>query len=208
MSTIWIAIIVFSLLGLVSGLILSFAAYRFQTKEDPLANTIDSLLPQSQCGQCGYPGCRPYADAVANNGEAINKCVPGGEAVMLKIAETLGVEPQPMDEEVTENANIRTVAFIDEDNCIGCTKCIQACPVDAIIGTNKALHTVVADLCTGCELCIPPCPTDCIIMIPIQPTTSTWKWQLNSIPVKMVPSVLLAKPVITSSVLNSGENHE
>lgn len=207
MSSIWTAVLVFSLLGLVSGLILGFAAYRFRTKEDPLASTIDSLLPQSQCGQCGYPGCKPYADAVANNGEVINKCIPGGEAVMLKIAETLGVEPQSMDEETAQDAAIRKVAFIDEDNCIGCTKCIQACPVDAIIGTNKALHTVVTDLCTGCDLCLPPCPTDCITMIPIQPTTSTWKWQLNSIPVKMVPPELISKSAL-SSISITGADHE
>lgn len=204
MSSIWTAIFVFSLLGLVSGLILGFAAYRFRTKEDPLANTIDSLLPQSQCGQCGYPGCRPYAEAVANNGEAINKCIPGGEAVMMKIAETLGVEPQPMDDDIAQEATIRKVAFIDEDNCIGCTKCIQACPVDAIVGTNKSLHTVVAEICTGCDLCLPPCPTDCITMIPIQPTTSTWKWQLTSIPVKMIPPELISNKAASTT----GADHE
>lgn len=115
---------------------------------------IDHILPQSQCGQCGYPGCRPYADAIAHNGETINKCAPGGEQAMLKIAELLNVEPQALDEDKLTPE--RKVAFIDEANCIGCTKCIQACPVDAIVGTTRALHTVVEDLCTGCDLCVAP----------------------------------------------------
>lgn len=186
MFSLWIGILTLAILGLVFGLILGYAAYHFRVDENPLTNTIDNLLPQSQCGQCGYPGCKPYAEAIANNGEMINKCIPGGEAVMLKIAETMGVDPQPMDGDNVSEIPLRRVALIDESNCIGCTKCIQACPVDAIIGTNKAIHTVVTELCTGCDLCLAPCPTDCISMETIQPTTSTWKWQMNSIPIRAI----------------------
>lgn len=198
MLSLWSGIIALSLLGLTSGLILGFAAYRFRVEEDPLTNTIDNLLPQSQCGQCGYPGCKPYAEAIAGHGEAINKCIPGGEAVMLKIAEKIGIDPQPMEgdeQSASLDVALRKVALIDEENCIGCTKCIQACPVDAIVGTNKALHTVISNLCTGCDLCIPPCPTDCITLVPVQPTTQTWKWQLNAIPV----SNISASSAVTAS---------
>jgi electron transport complex protein RnfB len=193
MSAFWIGVIALALLGLVCGLILGYAAYRFRVEENPLTNTIDALLPQSQCGQCGYPGCKPYAEAIAHQGEMINKCIPGGEAVMLKIADTLGVEPQPMDGDDDAQQALRKIAVINESDCIGCTKCIQACPVDAIIGTNKAMHTVVSDLCTGCDLCIAPCPTDCISMQIIKPTTSNWKWQLNTIP---VTNIKLSAPSI------------
>lgn len=186
MNSLWTGILILSLLGLICGLILGYAAYRFRIEENPLTNTIDNLLPQSQCGQCGYPGCKPYAEAIAHNGEMINKCIPGGEPVMLKIAETMGVDPQPMDGDEEAILPSRKIAFIDEANCIGCTKCIQACPVDAIVGTNKAMHTVVSELCTGCDLCIAPCPTDCIAMTTIEPTTATWKWQMNAIPVTTI----------------------
>ncbi|MCD1126548.1 electron transport complex subunit RsxB [Jinshanibacter sp. LJY008] len=186
MFSLWSSIIALTLLALVCGAILGFAARRFQVDADPIVDKVEALLPQSQCGQCGYPGCRPYAEAVANNGEMINKCAPGGEAVMLKLADTLGIEPQPLDQATMESNPVRKVAFIDENNCIGCTKCIQACPVDAIVGSTRAMHTVIADLCTGCDLCVAPCPTDCIEMRPVEQTTSTWKWDLQAIPVKVI----------------------
>lgn len=181
----WIGVAILTLLGLICGVVLGFAAHKFKVEEDPLTDTIDDLLPQSQCAQCGYPGCRPYADAIVNQNEKINKCVPGGEPVMLKIAEVMGIDPQPLDESM-EQTPVKKIAFIDEENCIGCTRCIQACPVDAIVGTNRSLHTVITDLCTGCDLCVPPCPTDCIEMRPIEVTTKNWKWQMNTIPVKMI----------------------
>ncbi|RAW85939.1 electron transport complex subunit RsxB [Photorhabdus laumondii] len=187
MTSLWIAIGALSALGLIFGLILGFAARRFQVEEDPIVENIDDILPQSQCGQCGYPGCRPYAEAVANNGEMINKCAPGGEPVMLKISELLGIDPQPLDGDANLQNPARKVAFIDEENCIGCTKCIQACPVDAIVGATRAMHTIVEDLCTGCDLCVAPCPTDCITMIPVATTTSNWKWDLKAIPVRNIP---------------------
>ncbi|MDW8848067.1 electron transport complex subunit RsxB [Erwinia sp. MMLR14_017] len=185
MSAVWIAVGVLSVLGLFFGGLLGYASRRFEVEEDPIVEQIDAILPQSQCGQCGYPGCRPYADAVGNNGEMINKCAPGGEQTMLKLAALLNVDPQPLGEEAVLEPQ-RKVAWIDEENCIGCTKCIQACPVDAIVGATRAMHTVLSDVCTGCDLCVAPCPTDCIEMRPVAPTTANWKWDLNTIPVKVI----------------------
>ncbi|MGM7607996.1 electron transport complex subunit RsxB [Proteus mirabilis] len=188
MNSLWIAIGVLGVLGVLFGLILGYSARRFKVEEDPIVEKIDAILPQSQCGQCGHPGCRPYAEAVANNGEMINRCAPGGEQVMLKIAELMGVDPQPLDGDEEALNPVRKVALIDEDNCIGCTKCIQACPVDAIVGATRAMHTIIEDLCTGCDLCVPPCPTDCITLVPVKMTTSNWKWDLNTIPVRNIPA--------------------
>ena len=171
MSAVWIAVIAISLLGLIFGLILGYASRRFAVQDDPVVEKIDELLPQSQCGQCGYPGCRPYAEAVGVQGEKINRCAPGGEAVMLKIAALLNVDPQPVDGDAQEAEPARMLAVIDEPNCIGCTKCIQACPVDAIVGATRAMHTVMSDLCTGCNLCVAPCPTQCISLVPVETTT-------------------------------------
>jgi electron transport complex protein RnfB len=183
MSTI-IAILLIGFIALLFGGLLGYASVRFKVEGDPLAQQIDDLLPQTQCGQCGYPGCKPYAEAVAN-GEAINKCAPGGEDTIKKIAELMGVEVQPLDENHTTD-NTPKVAFIIEEDCIGCTKCIQACPVDAIIGTTKQMHTVIVDECTGCDLCVAPCPVDCIEMRPIETTKQSWQWDLDSIPVTQV----------------------
>lgn len=186
MNAIWIAIAALSVLGLLFGVILGYASRRFAVEDDPIVEKIDEVLPQSQCGQCGYPGCRPYAEAVGSQGEDINRCAPGGEAVMLKIAELLNVEPQPIDGDEEAKTPVRMLAVVDESNCIGCTKCIQACPVDAIIGATRAMHTVVSDLCTGCNLCVDPCPTQCIDMRPVEPTTNSWKWDLQTIPVRVI----------------------
>jgi electron transport complex protein RnfB len=188
MSTIAIAVLVLTLLALVFGLLLGYASRRFAVAEDPIVDKIDELLPQSQCGQCGYPGCRPYAEAVGNNGENINRCAPGGEAVMNKIATLLNVDPQPIDGDDEAAQPVRMLAVIDENNCIGCTKCIQACPVDAIVGATRAMHTVVSDLCTGCNLCVDPCPTHCIELLPAPTTPDNWKWDLNTIPVRVIPT--------------------
>ncbi|PWC12675.1 electron transport complex subunit RsxB [Brenneria roseae subsp. americana] len=186
MTAIWIAIAALSSLALCFGLVLGYASRRFQVEGDPMVEQVEAMLPQSQCGQCGYPGCRPYAEAVCLNGENINKCGPGGEAMMLKLAEKLNIDPQPLDGDNAVLNPERKVAWIDESNCIGCTKCIQACPVDAIVGSTKAVHTVVSDLCTGCDLCVSPCPTDCIEMRPIAPTPANWKWDLDTIPVRVI----------------------
>jgi Na+-translocating ferredoxin:NAD+ oxidoreductase subunit B len=131
-----------------------------------LAARLDALLPQTQCTKCGYDGCRPYAQAIAAGEADINQCPPGGEAVIAALARASGREAKPLD---PANGTYRApqVAVIEEATCIGCTKCILACPVDAIVGASKAMHTVIAGWCTGCELCIPPCPVDCIALVPV-----------------------------------------
>ncbi len=129
------------------------------------AEAIDALLPQTQCGLCGYAGCRPYAEAMAAGTAAINQCPPGGAEVIAVIAAALGVEPVPLNT-THGSAAAPAVARIDETACIGCTLCIAACPVDAIVGARKLMHTVIAAECTGCALCLPPCPVDCIALLP------------------------------------------
>lgn len=181
--TLFTALIALGSLALVFGAVLGYAAIRFKVDSDPLVEQIDDILPQTQCGQCGYPGCRPYAEAIAN-GDDINKCPPGGEATIRKLADLMGVEAKPLNEAQTEA--VKRVAYIREDECIGCTKCIQACPVDAIVGASKLMHTVLIDECTGCDLCVEPCPVDCIDMVPLQPTPERWKWDLAAIPVRIV----------------------
>lgn len=129
-----------------------------------LIDRIDAALPQTQCRRCGYPACRPYADAIARGEAAINRCPPGGMGGVRTLARITGAPPLPLDPECGAESPPQ-VALIDEDACIGCTKCIQACPVDAIVGASKLMHTVLADACTGCELCLPPCPVDCIALV-------------------------------------------
>jgi electron transport complex protein RnfB len=133
------------------------------------------LLPQTQCGQCSFPGCRPYAEAIARGEADINRCPPGGEATIKALADLLGVVPKPLDAEVGMEKP-KTVAWIDEKVCIGCTLCIQACPVDAILGAPKLMHTIIRDECTGCELCVAPCPVDCIYMVPLKLELDQWRW--------------------------------
>jgi electron transport complex protein RnfB len=131
-----------------------------------LADRIDALLPQTQCEQCGYHGCRPYAEAIVNGEADINQCPPGGSAGIAKLAALLGRAAIPLNPE-NGVEKPRTLARIIEADCIGCTKCIQVCPVDAIVGANKLMHTVIADDCTGCERCVPACPVDCIVLEPM-----------------------------------------
>ena len=134
--------------------------------EPTLTDRIDALLPQTQCTQCGYSGCRPYATAIARGEAEIDRCPPGGEAGVAALAELLERPVRPIDPACGEPVTQPEVAVIDEAVCIGCTKCIQACPVDAIAGAAKQMHTVIAAECTGCRLCIPPCPVDCIDLVP------------------------------------------
>ena len=162
-------------IALLLGAVLGFSAIKFKVEGNPLIDKIDAVLPQTQCGQCGYPGCKPYATAIAAGEAEINKCPPGGEEGIHKLAELLGREFVPFGEGAAPKA--KSVAFIDENTCIGCTLCIQACPVDAIVGAAKQMHTIIALECTGCELCIAPCPVDCISMLPIQEDISNWKWR-------------------------------
>jgi len=134
----------------------------------PLVDRIDALLPQTQCTKCGYPGCRPYAEAIATGDAAINQCPPGGAAGIVRLADLLQRPALPLNPAHGAERPLH-VALIDETLCIGCTLCIQACPVDAIVGAPRRMHTVLASACTGCDLCLPPCPMDCIAMVPAVP---------------------------------------
>ncbi|MEG3192279.1 Rnf electron transport complex subunit RnfB [Lysobacter sp. D1-1-M9] len=129
-----------------------------------LTERLDRLLPQTQCGQCGYDGCRPYAEAMAAGEAGVERCPPGGDSGARALACLLGVSGKPYDRSRGAHKPPQ-VALVVEADCIGCTKCIQACPVDAIIGGNKHMHTVIEPLCTGCELCVPACPVDCIVLV-------------------------------------------
>ncbi len=169
------AVLILTLLALAFGLLLGYAAVRFKVESDPVVDRIDAILPQTQCGQCGFAGCRPYATAIANGEADINQCPPGGEAGIRSLADLLGRDPKPLNPEYGEE-KAKTVALVDESRCIGCTLCIQACPVDAILGAAKQMHTIIAAECTGCELCIAPCPVDCITMVPVTQDVTTWKW--------------------------------
>ena len=137
--------------------------------------TLDSALPQTQCTRCGYPCCRAYAEALAHGQADINQCPPGGDVTVRALAKMLGVAPKPIDPKFGAHRPRRR-ALIDEGRCIGCRKCIDACPVDAIVGTHKWMHTVIAAQCSGCELCLPPCPVDCIDMVPIAMTARGGIW--------------------------------
>lgn len=193
-SIISLIVLAIATIALIFGAVLGYSSIKLKVEADPIVEQIDALLPQSQCGQCGYPGCKPYAEAIAN-GDEITKCVPGGAALVVNLAELLGVEVPVMDG-VTE-PEVK-VAFVIEDMCIGCTKCIQACPVDAIIGTNKAMHTIIPDLCTGCELCVAPCPTDCIEMISVKQTIRTWNWKIDpNLVIPVVNTTELQKKLVT-----------
>lgn len=137
---------------------------------------INTLLPQTQCGQCGYQGCKPYAEAIAAGKAEINQCPPGGDEGIAELAAVLNIPPKPLNPAYGAHKP-RQVAFIVEENCIGCVKCIAACPVDAIIGAAKLIHTVITAECTGCELCLPPCPVDCIVLLPVDELSPEQKQQ-------------------------------
>lgn len=170
------AILALGGLALVFGLALGFAAVRFKVEGDPLVDKIDALLPQTQCGQCTYPGCRPYAQAIAGGEADINQCPPGGETTIAALADLLGRDAKPLNPEHGQET-VKAVAVINEETCIGCTRCIQACPVDAILGAAKQMHTVITSECTGCKLCIEPCPVlDCITMVPLATDIAHWHW--------------------------------
>ena len=169
------AILSITILGGLFGFGLGWAARKFHVDSDPVADQIEAILPQTQCGQCNYPGCRPYAEAIASGEADINQCPPGGENQIKALAALLGIEPKPLNPENGEEKP-KAVAVIDELACIGCTLCIQACPVDAILGASKQMHTVIESECTGCDLCLPPCPVDCIEMVVRYPAASNWRW--------------------------------
>lgn len=170
------AIIAITLLAAFFGLVLGLSAIVFKVESNPIVDEIDKLLPQTQCTQCQFAGCRPYAQAIADGEAPINLCPPGGEQTIHALADLLDVEVLPTPEDT--GPVITTVAVIVEENCIGCTLCIQACPVDAILGAAKQMHTVIESECTGCDLCVAPCPVDCILMVPVKTTPLSWKWPL------------------------------
>lgn len=157
----WIAILTIAVLGLIAGLALSYASRTLPADSEELVERVNGLLPQTQCAQCGYPGCRPYAEAIVKGRAAINLCPPGGNDTIRRLARTLGKDVLPLAE---QPAAQRAVAVIDETLCIGCTHCRTACPVDAIVGAHQLMHTIIEAECTGCELCLAPCPVDCISM--------------------------------------------
>ncbi|MDR1228823.1 MAG: electron transport complex subunit RsxB [Azoarcus sp.] len=177
------ALIVMTGIAIALGAALGYAAFHFKVEGNPIAEQIDAILPQTQCAQCGYPGCKPYAEAVASSEAEINLCTPGGDDGARKLAELLGREFKPRGVTVEKP---KTVALIDEQTCIGCTLCIQACPVDAIVGSAKQMHTVVSRICTGCELCLPPCPVDCIALVEEPRTPQNWRWKYPVTGLKVV----------------------
>ncbi|BAU49308.1 ferredoxin [Sulfurifustis variabilis] len=138
---------------------------------EDLVGRIDACLPQTQCTRCGYPRCRAYAEAVARGEADLNRCPPGGDYTLHSLARLLGVPPKPLDPGVGA-PRPRVRAAVDEARCIGCRKCLDVCPVDAIVGSRRQMHTVIAPLCTGCELCVPPCPVDCILLVPAPPAAA------------------------------------
>ncbi|SRR6056297_165068 len=162
------AILTLAVPAFAAGFGLAWAARRLPADEEPLVERIDAVLPQTQCAQCGYPGCRPYARAIVEGSAEINQCPPGGEQTIRALAELLGREALPLDPARGTVPSPR-VAVIREAECIGCARCLPACPVDAIVGAPQYLHTVIERECTGCELCLEPCPVDCIDLVPARP---------------------------------------
>jgi len=158
------AVLFMGCLTLLATLALSAAATRLDGNEESAIDRIERLLPQTQCAQCGYPGCRPYAAALLAGTAELSQCPPGGEATIQALSQLLDRRAVPLDPRFGEHRPA-TVARIDEEACIGCALCLQACPVDAILGAPQFMHTVIRDECTGCELCIAPCPVDCIALV-------------------------------------------
>jgi len=166
-----LAIILLSGLCLLIGWGLAYVARRFGSSAEAVVDHINELLPQTQCAQCGYPGCRPYASAIANGDAPINQCPPGGQHTIERLAQLLDTPVIALNQDFGQEKP-DVVAYINEPDCIGCTLCIHACPVDAIVGAGKFMHTVITAECTGCELCLPPCPVDCIDLLPFDRTSA------------------------------------
>ncbi len=168
----WIAIGSLTAMGLILGALLGLAAKFLAVKENPLEEELKEMLPGSQCGQCGYVGCSQYAAALAKGEASVTLCTPGGKAVIEALAKKLGVTADTSEHE----EKLPEHAFIVEDLCIGCTRCIRECSTDAIMGANKLMHTIIIDACHGCGKCVKVCPTDAIVMVPIQVTLRNWHW--------------------------------
>jgi len=166
------AITALTLLGLTLGFLLGFAARFFKVESNPIVEQIEALLPGSQCGQCGYPGCAPAAVALANQEVPVTVCPPGGRALAEELANILGVAVDLSDmEDVSPK-----FAEVQEEICIGCARCLKVCPTDAIIGAPKQIHTVIKDACTSCAACTKVCPTESLLMQEVKPNLKTWKW--------------------------------
>lgn len=168
----FIPIVSLAILGLALGWLLGVAARYLKVEGNPLAEQVSALMPGSQCGQCGYPGCGPAAEAIASGAAPITLCPPGGRALAEELAALLGVTADLSG--VADKPPM--IAHINENLCVGCTKCFKRCPTDAIMGANNMIHSVFADACTGCEMCFAVCPTECIEMRPLTATLQTWFW--------------------------------
>lgn len=167
-----LAISVLMFLGLSIGVVLGAASKFFAVEGNPLQEEIEAMLPGSQCGQCGFPGCSPAAEALANGSAEVTICPPGGRTLAQQLADKLGVsiDLSGMEDKAPMIAKVRG------ELCIGCTKCFKRCPTDAIVGASKQIHAVISDACTGCEKCYDVCPTECIEMRPVQVTLQNWHW--------------------------------
>jgi electron transport complex protein RnfB len=159
-------------LGLGLGVLLGLAAKKLKVDTNPLVDEISEMMPGTQCGQCGFPGCTQAAEALASGDAPVTVCPPGGKSLAEELAQKLGitVDLSNMKEDVPIFAKVR------EATCIGCTRCYKVCPTDAIVGAPKQIHAVIRDACTGCRACIDVCPTECLVAIPIEPTVQTWHW--------------------------------
>ena len=166
------AIVSLTLLGLFLGLLLGIAAKYLKVESSPIVDELESLLPGSQCGQCGFPGCRPAAEALAEGKAPATICPPGGSALAEQIAALLGMD---LDLSAVKEPEL-LVARVSEATCTGCTRCFKVCPTDAIVGAPKQIHAVVADACIGCKKCIEVCPTECLQMHPVEVTLRNWRW--------------------------------
>ncbi len=177
-EVVFAAIFCLGILGTTLGFALGYAAKFFKVEQNPLVEQVIVLMPGSNCGQCGYPGCNPAAEAIVNREVAPTCCPPGGKVLAQEIAELLNIS---LDLSQVEEAQPR-LAQVDENNCIGCARCLKKCPTDAIIGALKQVHAVIQDACTGCEACIEICPTECLQMHPVQVTLKTWHWDKPALP--------------------------
>ena len=166
------AIISLTGMGMVLGHLLGVAARRFRVEENPLIDEIEALMPGSQCGQCGYPGCRPAAEALVVGDAPPTLCPPGGRALAEQLANMLSIE---LDLSGMED-QVPMVARVDESNCIGCTRCYKVCPTDALVGAPKQIHVVVSDACIACGKCVDVCPTECLKLQPVKVTLRNWRW--------------------------------
>jgi len=167
-----VAITSLTLMSFTLGFLLAIAARYLKVESDPVVEKIAEMMPGSQCGQCGFPGCKPAAEAIAHGDSDITICPPGGRSLVEELATLLSVE---IDLSKFKD-KVPMFAKVSEETCIGCTRCFKVCPTDAIMGGPKQIHTVFKDACTGCEACVEVCPTECLQMVTIETTLSTWKW--------------------------------